>query len=60
MAQTFGGWLTETMNERRWTPAQLARRSRLSSVATILRINACLLTSPGYAWHKGLTFHLPM
>jgi len=41
MAQTFGEWLTAAMNERRWTPAQLARRSRLSSVATILR-DQCL------------------
>jgi len=41
MAQTFGEWLTAAMNERRWTPAQLARRSRLSSVATVLR-DQCL------------------
>lgn len=35
MAQTFGEWLTAAMNERRWTPAQLARRSRLRQLSAV-------------------------
>jgi transcriptional regulator with XRE-family HTH domain len=34
--QTFGEWLTAEMEARRWTPAQLARKSGLSSVEAFL------------------------
>jgi len=33
---TFGDWLTAEMQSRRWTPAELARRSNLSSVEGFL------------------------
>ncbi len=33
---TFGEWLTAEMQARRWTPAELARRSNLSSVTGFL------------------------
>ena len=33
---TFGEWLTAEMQARRWTPAELARRSGLSSVEGFL------------------------
>jgi len=35
--QTFGEWLTAEIEARRWTPAQLARKSQLSSVNAVLQ-----------------------